>query len=100
METKEFQKKCAKIVSDIDNKHGIKRDLQLSFTQMMEEIGELARDINLPKLRSQEIDKNNLKGEFADVILQLSALADMLGVDFEKAVEAKMKTLKDRHGIE
>ena len=99
MEAGEFQRKCAKIVKDIDEKHGLKRDLHLSFTQLMEEIGELARDINLPRLRNQKIDMDNLNGEFADVFLQLSALAEMLGVDFEKAVESKMKTLKERHNL-
>jgi NTP pyrophosphatase (non-canonical NTP hydrolase) len=99
METKEFQQKCAKIVSDIDNRYNIKRDLHFSFTQLMEEIGELAKDINLPKLRNKEIDKENLKGEFADVILQLSILAKMLDVDFEEAVKSKIKILKERHHL-
>lgn len=99
METKEFQEKCAKIVSDIDNEYNIKRNSQFSFTQLMEEIGELAREINSPKLRNKEIDKENLKGEFADVVLQLSILAKMFDIDFEKAVESKIKILKERHNL-
>lgn len=35
----------------------------------MEEIRKLAKDINYPKLRNKEIDKDDLEGEFADVIL-------------------------------
>ena len=99
METKKFQKICAEIVRKIDNKYEIKRDSNFSFTQLIEEIGELARDINLPKLRNKKIDRKNLEGEFADVILQLAILADLHNVDFEKAVKSKIEILKERHNL-
>lgn len=99
MNIKEFQKKCAKIVSDIDSRYNIKRDPHFSFTQLMEEIGELAKEINLPKLRNRKIDKANLKAEFADVILQLSILCKLFDIDFEEAVESKIRTLKERHKL-
>lgn len=99
MQTRDFQKKCVEIVKKIDKKYGIKRDSYLSFMQLMEEVGELAKDINYPKLRNKEIDKDNLEGEFADIILQLAILADMFDVDFEKAVESKYEILKNRHNL-
>jgi len=99
METKEFQKKCAKIVKDIDAKYNVNRDPHFSFVQFMEEVGELAKEINKPKLRNKEIDRENLEGEFADVFLQFCILADMFDMDFEKAIEAKQKIFKERHGI-
>jgi len=95
----EFQEMCAKIVSDIDAKYNISRDSHFSFTQFIEEVGELAKEINKPKLRNKEIDKENLKGEFADVVLQLSALAKILDINLEEAVESKIKILKERHGL-
>ena len=99
METKEFQKYCSEIVKKIDSKHNIERDAYLSFVQLVEEVGELAKDINLPKLRNKEIERDNLEGEFADVILQLAILADLYDVDFEKSVEGKIKILKVRHNL-
>jgi len=96
METKEFQKKCADVVDKIDKKYGIDRDPQLTFTQLIEEIGELAKDVNLKRLRKQEPDKENLSGEFADVFLQLAMLAEMHGVDLQEAVENKINKLKER----
>ena len=96
METKEFQKKCADVVDKIDKKYGIDRDPQLAFTQLMEEIGELAKDVNIKKLRKKEPDKENMSGEFADVFLQLAMLAEMYGVDLEEAVENKINKLKER----
>jgi len=96
METKEFQKKCFDIVDKIDKRYGIDRDPQLSFTQFVEEIGELAKDINLPVLRNKNPDQENLSGEFADVFMQLATLAEIHNVDLEKAVEEKIKKLKER----
>ncbi len=95
----EFQQMCAKFVNDIDAKYNIKRDPHFSFTQLMEEVGELAKEINKPKLRNKEIDYENLQGEFADVLLQLSVLARMLGVSFEEAAESKIKQIKERHNL-
>lgn len=99
METKEFQEKCTKIVKEIDAKYNINRDVHFSFVQFIEEVGELAKEINKPKLRNKEIDMENLQGEFADVFLQFVILADKFDIDFEKAVEAKRKVFKERHGI-
>ena len=39
----EFQEMCAKVVGDIDAKYNITRDPHFSFTQFMEEVGELAK---------------------------------------------------------
>jgi len=67
MNTKDFQKMSTEIVDKIDKKYNIDRDAHFSFTQLMEEIGELARAINLPKLRNKKLDQENLEEEFADV---------------------------------
>jgi NTP pyrophosphatase (non-canonical NTP hydrolase) len=99
MTTNEFQELCAKTVSDIDAKYDITRDEHFSFTQLIEEVGELAKEINKPKLRNKEIDRENLNGEFADVTLQLLTLAKILDVNIEEAVEDKIKILKERHNL-
>ena len=99
METKELQKKCSIIVSKIDRKYSVTRDTYLSFVQFMEEVGELAKEINKPKLRNKEIDKQNLKGEFADVFLQLIILAEIFNIDMEDSVEDKIKVLVERHEL-
>ena len=71
METKDFQKKCAEIVNKIDKKFNVERTAQLSFTQMMEEIGELAKEINRKLLRKKDPEKEDLSSEFADVFYSL-----------------------------
>ena len=100
MQTKELQKKAVEIVDAIDRKFSVSRDAQLNFTQLAEEIGELAKDINKPRLRHTEPDRNNLEGEFADVFLLLSKQAEMAGVDIEKAVVRKIDIIKKRHGLD
>jgi len=99
MNTKEFQKLCADAVTVIDNKYGIERNPHFSFTQLSEEIGELARAVNMPKLRGKKLDQDNLNEEFADVLMQLAVLAKMHNVDFESAVNSKIEELKKRHGL-
>ncbi len=100
METKDFQKLCADIVNKIDEKYNINRDPHFSFTQLMEEVGELAKAINLPKLRNKKLDKDNLNEEFADVLLQLAILAKQYDIDFEDAVNNKILELKKRHDLD
>lgn len=96
METKDFQKVCAEVVGKIDKKFNINRDAQLSFTQFVEEVGELAKDVNSKRLRNTEPDAENLAGEFADVFMQLAILAEMHGVDLEEATTKKFEKLKAR----
>lgn len=99
METKELQKKAVEIVDILDRKFNVKRDAQLNFAQMMEEIGELAKDINLPRLRGRQPDRENLEGEFADVFLLMSKLAEMHGIDLERAVTNKIEAIKKKHSV-
>lgn len=99
MDTKEFQKLSSQIVKKIDKKYNIDRDAQLNLSQLLEELGELARVANLKKLRNKNPEKKDLEDEFADVLLQLAALADFFDIDLEKAVLDKIEILKQRHNL-
>ena len=99
METKELQRQCVELTAQIDKKLNITRDPYLAFTQLIEEVGELAVDINLPKLRNKETDMVSLKSNFADIFLLLSALADLYDIDIETAMTEKIKIIKGRHGL-
>lgn len=97
METKELQELAAKIVDEVDRKYGVNRDAQLSLSQLIEELGELARLLNLEKLRNTKARKVDLEDEFADVSIQLAKLAHLFDIDLEKAILNKIGTLKKRH---
>jgi NTP pyrophosphatase (non-canonical NTP hydrolase) len=100
MEAKELQKLAVEIVDKIDIKFNLKRDAQLNLSQLIEELGELAKVVNLEKLRNKKPEKKNLEDEFADVVLQLAKLADLFDIDLEKATLDKIETLKKRHDLE
>lgn len=97
METKDVQKMAVGLVDELDVKFKVERDAQLNFTQLIEEVGELAKDINLPKLRHKEPDRTNLEGEFADVFFLLAKAAEMNNVDLEEAVKNKIIEVRERY---
>ncbi len=99
METRELQRLSKEIVERIDKKLGIRRDGGLSFSQFIEECGELGKEVNRGWLRNEEPKKENLEDEFADVFLQLSELANLLDIDLEKSVLDKIEKLKERHDL-
>jgi NTP pyrophosphatase (non-canonical NTP hydrolase) len=61
--------------------------------KLMEEVGELAREICRGKYDSDE-----LKDAFGDVQVVLIILGDMLGIDTEKCKEEAYNVIKDRTG--
>ena len=100
MNVKDFQKISVRIVDDVDKKVGLSdRDPQLNLSQLVEELGELAKEVNREKLRKNIPEKKDLEDEFADVFLQFAKLADFFDVDLEKAVLGKIERLKERHGL-
>lgn len=69
--------------------------------KLNEEVGELCNDI-LGILRLQrkakldKFDRRNIYQEFADVIITTFQLASVAGVDLERAIKDKIKTIEKR----
>ena len=59
-----------------------KRGVEGTFMWFMEEVGELSAAI-------RQGDKRELELEFADVLAWLATLANVAGVDLERAIQAK-----------
>ncbi|MHC1587275.1 MAG: MazG nucleotide pyrophosphohydrolase domain-containing protein [Candidatus Syntropharchaeia archaeon] len=66
------------------------------FAHMIEEIGEIARELYNQKSGRRDFDRENLAGEIADVCLLLAQLAKNFNIDLNKAVERKIKELEER----
>lgn len=68
-----------------------------TFMWMIEEVGELATALhdNAPGKSPTPAQRANLDEEFADVLAWLTTLANVNGVDLEKALEKYTK-----HGVE
>jgi NTP pyrophosphatase (non-canonical NTP hydrolase) len=74
---REFQQLIDRMYSDKDRQRGSAK----TFLWFMEEVGELASAIAAGN------DRQNLHEEFADVLAWLVTLANVEGVDLEKALE-------------
>jgi len=77
MEISEFQRHIKEIYFDNDSKRGKEK----TFIWLIEEIGELAKEI-------RKSDKKNeaMEAEFADVFAWLCSKANLYGIDIEKCV--------------
>lgn len=73
--------------------------------KLNEEVGELCNDI-LSILRLQrkakldKFDKRNIYQEFADVVITVMQLASVAGVDMDRAINDKLKTIEHRYNKE
>ena len=78
------------------------KEVLYKTVKLNEEVGELCNDI-LSILRLQrkakldKFDKRNIYQEFADVIITTIQLASVAGVDIERAVGDKLKTIEQRY---
>ena len=71
----------------------------LHLAKLMEEVGELSEAVLASdSLMRKEKDGSqiNLEHEFADVMLVTAIMAQDMGVDLEKALEEKIKKIKER----
>jgi len=73
-----------------------------TFMWLMEEVGELASALHAcaPGKDASEADRRNLEEEFADVLAWLTTLANVNGVDLERALskytdETRVEGVKD-----
>ncbi len=99
MEIQELQEEAEKIINMIDEKTNASHTNETTLLHIIEEIGEISRQINNPKLKRQETDIENLKEEIADAILLISKLANNYNINIEEAIMSKIKKLKQRHNL-
>ncbi len=78
MTIQEFQKQIELIYYERD----VKRGIPLTFTWLVEEIGELAKEI-----RKQPQDMERLREEFADVFAWVATLASLFGIELADAAQ-------------
>ena len=80
-----------------------KNELTMAMSlKVVEEIGELVKEILTHKGYQRKdkldnLDKEDIKKEFADVIITLLILAKRFNVDIKEAIEIKIKEIKKRN---
>jgi NTP pyrophosphatase (non-canonical NTP hydrolase) len=73
------------------------RGTPATFMWFVEEVGELATALNMAHTQNWR-DQANIEEEFADVVAWLCTLANINGVDLEKALRRKYLTGKGPKG--
>ncbi len=72
------------LIKELYYQKDLNRGLKSTFIWLTEEIGELATLIN-----SQNIDKEKLSEELADIIAWTFSIANVIEIDMEKALASK-----------
>ena len=96
----EMQNKSNEIIDRIDKKMKGIHDSETTIIHLMEELGEISRQIYNQKIGRDKLDRENLAEEIADVSMLLNKLATLHEIDVEKAINDKIKVLKERHNIQ
>ena len=99
MELKEFQRDAVELIKKIDDKHRGKHDSDTTIIHIVEEIGEVARQLYNEKIGRDKLNKENIAEEISDCMLLLTQLAHNFNIDIENAIKLKMKKLKKRHNL-
>ena len=89
-----------KIVEDLDKIRNINHDKDVTMHHLSEELGEIAREIFNDKTGRAKIDLENLKGEFVDVMVLISYLAQLYGIKLDDALQYKLNNFKERFNLE
>ena len=95
----ENQEKINEIIDTIDKKMSGKHDSDTTMIHLMEEFGELSRQLYNKKIGRREMNMENLAEEIADVTMLLNKLATLHGIDVESSVNKKIEALKKRHNL-
>jgi len=72
------------LIKDLYFRQDYRRGIKATYIWLIEEIGELAKIINDPK-----IDREHASEELADIIAWTSSLANLLDIDLEDALFKK-----------
>lgn len=78
------------------------KEILTKTVKLNEEVGELCNDIlSILKLQRkaklQRFDRRNIYQEFADVIITTIQLAQIAGVDINRAVSDKLKKIEEKY---
>ena len=101
MDVKTFQKEVEKLFNEISNrrKDKDKRTEEEIFIHLIEEIGEIARQLTNKKIRKERFDHKNLEEEISDSILFLTYLASLYKINLENSLRKDIEKLKVKFKI-
>lgn len=100
MDIQEIQEKIVKFAKQRAEQGKFTLDEELSLIHLIEELGEVSRQIFNKKARPEKFNQNNLKEEVCDVILESFILANLLNIDLSKELNIKIEELNKRFNFQ
>ncbi len=100
MNIKMFQKEVEELFNKISDKRKDKHTEEEIFIHLIEEIGEIARQLTNKKIRKEKFDHKNLEEEISDSILFLTYLASLYKIDLENSLKKTAEKLKIKFKIQ
>jgi NTP pyrophosphatase (non-canonical NTP hydrolase) len=96
MEFNELQKGVVENAINYGKKYNVKIDEEFALLKLYEEVGEFAQAVLIHRKKSrpekhvsEEVSKNELANELADVVGMAIVNAHLLGIDLEDAINKK-----------
>jgi NTP pyrophosphatase (non-canonical NTP hydrolase) len=97
MDIKQFQKEILEVFSEMDKMPNRREHTkQSALIHLMEEIGEIARQVTSEYHRPEKFDKENLGTELADTLMFIVVLAQFYDVDLSKEMKESISRVKKK----
>ena len=97
MDIRSFQERVIKVFSEFDELPNRTKHTKLSATtHLMEEVGEVARQVTSEVHRPEKFEIDNLSSELADVMQFIVVLADLYDIDLSKEMEKSIVKVEDK----
>lgn len=94
MDIRELQQLSAHMAEQIRQKRGVLPSEYTTFLHIVEELGEIARELYNAERKREPFSEQHLSEEFADLLMLIAEFAHRKNIDLEKAIYAKIKHLK------
>jgi len=97
MNIKEFQKQIIETFSEFNKlPNRQEHTKQSALIHLMEEVGEIARQVTSEYHRPEKFDKDNLGTELADTMMFIVLLAKLYDIDISKEMEISIERVKSK----
>ena len=97
MDIRQFQKEILEVFSEMDKMpNRRKHTKQSAVIHLVEEIGEIARQVTSEYHRPEKFSKENLGTELADTLMFIVLLADLYEVDISKEMQESINRVKKK----
>jgi len=97
MDIQSFQEQILQVFSEMDKMPNRREHTkQSALIHLMEEMGEIARQVTSEFHRPEKFNKENLGTELADCLMFIAVLADLYDVDLPKEMQGSILRVKQK----